>query len=1617
MDVGWAMKMIHTYNSTDSVRKARLASRLCFHGQQMEKVAPLKLGELISKPCRQLAMLGIVFFLSTAFAWVQAASRWTLLVNETDQKTTSIDVTIALDGAAYRLAFTKSGTENYNAFCIGFYSQNSWIIWDGNGWRRPVSSDSTRLAQLNSLRTAASPDIATTQPARITQSITAPRYYPFQLDGIRVARNITVNTTGWFTVGSQSHLPIDLSRLAELTSGAGQLVVGLRGGLASRVFTDAILIQWKPEFFTGESALFEARSGTYEQKAMALLGLFFYLNAPQLSFDAAVRRLYPNLMTLASWSMFNDLSESDRILYLGRMTSAIKAGLDACVSQRSIEGQSNQASIFDLNGRNSFWNLNIYIAAYLAFLEDRSYPLLVDQSCYEFNDNTLRDDSLRPLAYDSDGSPDEGRALAEAALRYYTWGVEYLVASDDQSPRLRRGANLYALLGAAAADERRIVTSPWFNMTNVGRTQNYYLAYGSNTLSSPGGQGATIGLPQENGIVGAHLNLASMSIAHLLNFRTPNGGIYSPLPFAPLGIDSPRTFAYKMHLQREAFVLLRGAQVLPQVTTMPNLNLPRPNRGADYENPDDQTTEAASYINPSYLTTMRLAPRVENGGITVQLQNQGTSIRPFEIGAPQSRAIGSVGNGITAPAGSYARAGVDSYGLLTGCIAQTDWLDQIEGLNGKQAAKNLDSYYRLNRGVGGIDQSGVPLYDISRPDAFLYTRRFNAHDLERCSVVIANISSLRPGDLLVRNGAGLLDKDPPHVGIVVGILGTNPIPADADPRQYWQNVLVVSVREGFQQVTLGTWGNGTNSFGGFTSQPESYHMRRLIKNSEVNPASLAFQAPAWDILNRTVASADLNVARMFEHTRAGSTTEIIRERWIPNTGEFLVIEPQVTMKNRAGAVVDGSNQTYEFIITGALDRRPTPVPADAQTRGNIINNDAQSVFELAAVDIASGEYWQLGELQPVLQGGTTVSRYEFVVNPQSVFYDEDMQLKDAHSGFFLSNRLASEVDGQEFNGVRGCLVSATRQFTDLRLGIRPKNQGAALPGDDLLLTWNLRLAGSNSTLMVEDQVFNERDYVAVYDKRMLWRANLYINEGINDDWNNLHPWNAPPNASLRSGGDKLPYWGYAQIHTTTGQLIQNRLFLDWDAARWGYNEWNWANPEPTEVPSVPGTGEQITIRSWVKGFINERGNQQVHNAVAYGYGQQSSPFSFNWGMEMQDYLRERLKTLLVHPESTIPPPSLPSEQVQDWHDYLFPARRIKAFNVDFRYERMTDAELREHLGELSPEAYIAAMPEIFNFPITNPQLQIIRTKLIAFYNTTGLTKSTYVYYNTISASESPTIFLQPSPAVTQHRWSVPNFSLYQVDQNISPSGSDAARRTALNAQITRLLDGKPMTFQHPDLFETLRPYYQPRVPAVPGLTTYLAFEKSEFNPIVETSAAQYVFPGNYHWDQDAVRYTLGTDCTGFLMQATGYRANQYIVGVYDGSSPPRLHSSKYYDTIGEDGNPIYSRQLARSLYHNALDVCRYAVPGDVLARFDHVMILQNVDESWMELDVGTINDKTIEKLLENIIIIQNSGYEVKNNEITYFPFQVSVGPAIGYVNSYNGEDVNKYYRVLRLSTE
>jgi hypothetical protein len=64
--------------------------------------------------------------------------------------------------------------------------------------------------------------------------------------------------------------------------------------------------------------------------------------------------------------------------------------------------------------------------------------------------------------------------------------------------------------------------------------------------------------------------------------------------------------------------------------------------------------------------------------------------------------------------------------------------------------------------------------------------------------------------------------------------------------------------------------------------------------------------------------------------------------------------------------------------------------------------------------------------------------------------------------------------------------------------------GTICPGDDFLLRFGL---AENESIVGTAAA---ADYCAVYDKKLLWRANLYIDEG-GGDWNNVHPWNNPVN--------------------------------------------------------------------------------------------------------------------------------------------------------------------------------------------------------------------------------------------------------------------------------------------------------------------------------------------------------------------------------------------------------------------------------------------------------------------------------------------------------------------------
>jgi hypothetical protein len=76
---------------------------------------------------------------------------------------------------------------------------------------------------------------------------------------------------------------------------------------------------------------------------------------------------------------------------------------------------------------------------------------------------------------------------------------------------------------------------------------------------------------------------------------------------------------------------------------------------------------------------------------------------------------------------------------------------------------------------------------------------------------------------------------------------------------------------------------------------------------------------------------------------------------------------------------------------------------------------------------------------------------------------------------------------------------------------RPRSRIAAYAGDDLLLIFKVKSKNSRGEILSEnDFKVRDSDYIAVYDKKLLWRANLYIDKHEEDlgdtDWNTAHPW-------------------------------------------------------------------------------------------------------------------------------------------------------------------------------------------------------------------------------------------------------------------------------------------------------------------------------------------------------------------------------------------------------------------------------------------------------------------------------------------------------------------------------
>ncbi len=321
-----------------------------------------------------------------------------------------------------------------------------------------------------------------------------------------------------------------------------------------------------------------------------------------------------------------------------------------------------------------------------------------------------------------------------------------------------------------------------------------------------------------------------------------------------------------------------------------------------------------------------------------------------------------------------------------------------------------------------------------------------------------------------------------------------------------------------------------------------------------------FAVPDWDCLDTSVDSGLFCFDSCYEETQ--SLRDGSRWNFIPNTGEWLVVaKPYLKLANRAGIPVTGTEDTS--VVLELIDRN-----YDGAKRGNknICNNSPGSAFAMKLV-LDNGRELEYGS-----------------------FHNEGQGLYSSH--VTLKEKLLPSKYG------RLAVLDGNLLFEVEAIKIRPESSSSWNNGDDFILTASLASKKGKVEIKSRDE-----DFFVCYDKKALWRANLYISTE-KGDWNDMHPWNAPP-----------------EVNPSRGQ--ENH----WWSTDWGFNDWNILCNGETDYSSLAdcpaGDGKQGLEFS---GFVPYRRDPKNGNTVSdtvsydYNYGQVNawdSPFDFEYKLQIQ----------------------------------------------------------------------------------------------------------------------------------------------------------------------------------------------------------------------------------------------------------------------------------------------------------------------------------------------------------------------------------------------------------------
>lgn len=216
----------------------------------------------------------------------------------------------------------------------------------------------------------------------------------------------------------------------------------------------------------------------------------------------------------------------------------------------------------------------------------------------------------------------------------------------------------------------------------------------------------------------------------------------------------------------------------------------------------------------------------------------------------------------------------------------------------------------------------------------------------------------------------------------------------------------------------------------------------------------------------------------------------------------------------------------------------------------------------------------------------------------------------------FENSNASYRVEEDNNQLKVIIGSTTFTEFALKFDHGPNSQSLWLirPGDDFLLRFGCANYNNHKTET------RPGDFFAAYDKKMLWRASLYIDEG-ESDWNDHNKWIVDNE------------WNYEY----DGKSSLRRKDHFWESA-----DRMLSNPDVVDNLKSGDGGQVVAFQKFTKPYYRTPKGAvlsiegDVKDLVAYAYGCQDSPFEYNHKLWQQsEYLQYAISKSLIN-EYSIP---------------------------------------------------------------------------------------------------------------------------------------------------------------------------------------------------------------------------------------------------------------------------------------------------------------------------------------------------------------------------------------------